>query len=128
MIGIKIIVCLTFLIVPVLTYIIGRKVKKNPPKQINKVVGYRTALSMSSQEAWDYANGRLGVLMIKGALYSFIIAIIGTIVTLLINVPIESIAFTIIISVIILVQVVCMMTPTFTIEKELKNEVYKNTK
>ena len=36
MIAIKIIVCLTYLIVPVLTYIIGLKVKKNPAKQINK--------------------------------------------------------------------------------------------
>lgn len=126
MIAIKIIVCLTYLIVPVLTYIIGLKVKKNPAKQINKTVGYRTALSMSSQEAWDYANGRLGELMIKGALYSLIVAILGMVITFVISVPTDSVAFPIIISVIILVQVICMMIPTFTIEKELKNEVYKN--
>ena len=126
MISVKITVCLTFFIVPALTYIIGLRVKKNPPRQINKTVGYRTALSMSSQEAWDYANGRMGELMIKGALYSFVVAVIGAIITLVINVPTESIVFPIIISAIILIQVVCMMTSTFTIEKELRNEVYKN--
>lgn len=125
MMEVKITMYLTLFLVPVLVFIIGLRVKKNPPKEINSIKGYRTRLSMSSQEAWDYANGRLGVLMIKGALYSLIAGIVGLIILIVSNIPAEGVLFPVIISVILLVQVICMIIPTITIEKELKNEVYK---
>ena len=36
--------------------ITGYYFKKNPPKKINRMVGYRTKASMKSQDAWDFAQ------------------------------------------------------------------------
>ena len=51
----------TFLLImtmmtPILMILIGLLWKKHPPKQINSFYGYRTARSMQSQEAWDFAH------------------------------------------------------------------------
>lgn len=126
MVAVKITTYATLFLVPVITYIIGINVKKNPPKEINKIKGYRSALSMASQEAWDYANGRLGELMLKGSLYSLIAGVIGLIILLIINLPTDAILFPILISAVMLIQAVVMIIPTTRIEKELREEVYKN--
>lgn len=48
------------MIVPFLPIVIvcatGYYLKDNPPKKINKVIGYRTKRSMNSQDAWDFAQ------------------------------------------------------------------------
>ena len=36
--------------------IAGLILKMHPPKNINKIYGFRTKLSTSSQEAWDYSH------------------------------------------------------------------------
>ncbi|MBL6619505.1 MAG: SdpI family protein [Flavobacteriales bacterium] len=41
-----------------LLWIIQAVVRRNMPKKPNGVYGYRTRRSMSSQQAWDYANRR----------------------------------------------------------------------
>jgi len=43
---------LPFLIIAITGYYF----KKNPPKKINMLMGYRTKRSMQSQEAWDFAQ------------------------------------------------------------------------
>lgn len=44
------------MMMPILMILIGLLWKKHPPKQINSFYGYRTAWSMQSQEAWDFAH------------------------------------------------------------------------
>lgn len=44
------------MLTPILMILIGLLWKKQPPKQINRIYGYRTARSMQSQEAWDFAH------------------------------------------------------------------------
>ncbi len=44
------------MMMPILMILIGLLWKKHPPKQINSFYGYRTARSMQSQEAWDFAH------------------------------------------------------------------------
>jgi uncharacterized membrane protein len=39
--------------------------KKNPPKKINHIYGYRTSRSMRSQESWELANRHSVDLMVK---------------------------------------------------------------
>ncbi len=48
------------ILLPVAMALIGACFKKNPPKRVNWLYGYRTARSMKSQEAWDYAHRRMG--------------------------------------------------------------------
>ena len=50
------------LVIPAVMIIIGAFFLKRPPKKINGIYGYRTALSRKSQETWDFAHhysGRL---------------------------------------------------------------------
>ena len=46
----------TALLVPLGMFVIGLIMAKRPPKRINHICGYRTARSMKSQAAWDFAN------------------------------------------------------------------------
>lgn len=52
-----------------ITLIAGRILIKFPPKSINMLYGYRTASSMKSQEAWDFAQVYSARLMTRLAVY-----------------------------------------------------------
>ena len=56
MAGMNILLFVCVLICPVIAIVTGFILMKNPPKEINNTVGYRTRRSKSSQEAWDFAN------------------------------------------------------------------------
>lgn len=44
------------LIIPVTMIGFGRLFRTHPPRQINEVYGYRTAMSMKNQDTWDFAH------------------------------------------------------------------------
>lgn len=46
--------------IPVLMMIIGAFIMRNPNRMLMTVLGHRTRRSRQSDEAWDYANRRLG--------------------------------------------------------------------
>ena len=48
-----------------------------PPGSINHLYGYRTPRSMSSQENWDYAQGRSAGLMLMSGIIMIAIALLG---------------------------------------------------
>lgn len=50
------------LLVPLIMIIFGRIFKKSAPKDINYVYGYRTPMSTSSKEAWEFAHKYMGKL------------------------------------------------------------------
>ena len=50
------------LLIPVAMICIGTRFVKKPPSRINSVYGYRTARSMKSQAAWDFAHRYCGKL------------------------------------------------------------------
>ena len=53
------------LLLPVIMLVLGRLFQTRPPKTINGLFGYRTARSMKSQEAWDFAHRTRGRLWFK---------------------------------------------------------------
>ena len=53
------------LLLPVIMLVFGRLFQTKPPKTINGLFGYRTARSMKSQEAWDFAHRTCGRLWFK---------------------------------------------------------------
>lgn len=59
---------ITSIFLPFGMSLIGAHLRRNPPKTINWVYGYRTTRSMSSPEAWDYANRRCGEVWVRGGL------------------------------------------------------------
>lgn len=50
------------LLIPLTMIFFGTRFLKKPPKKINSVYGYRTARSMRSQAAWDFAHRYCGKL------------------------------------------------------------------
>lgn len=56
-------ICNLFL--PVIMIIMGNVFVKHPPKTINGVYGYRTAMSRKNQETWDFAHHYCGKLWTK---------------------------------------------------------------
>lgn len=50
---------ITDLLPPVTLIVLGIIYKFKPPKEINRISGYRTTKSMRSQKTWDYAQKRL---------------------------------------------------------------------
>lgn len=53
------------LLIPALMIIAGRMMWKHPPKNINGVIGYRTARSMRNTDTWKYAQEYCGYLWWK---------------------------------------------------------------
>lgn len=65
------------LFIPVLMILCGYLMYKHTPKDINGLVGYRTAMSMKNQETWDFANNYCGRLWVKvGAVMTIISALV----------------------------------------------------
>lgn len=48
------------LLIPCVMIGFGSYFKNHPPKNINYIVGYRTARSMKSKETWDFAHRHSG--------------------------------------------------------------------
>lgn len=65
------------LFIPVLMILCGYLMYKHTPKDINVLVGYRTAMSMKNQETWDFAHNYCGRLWVKVGAVMTIISGIG---------------------------------------------------
>lgn len=50
------------LLIPVAMIGFGRVFLKHPPKEINGIYGYRTAMSMKNKETWEFAHKYCGKL------------------------------------------------------------------
>ena len=50
------------LLVPAIMLIAGYFMHKHPPKNINYIVGYRTARSMRNMDAWQFAQKKAACL------------------------------------------------------------------
>ena len=66
---------MTFL-VPAIMIVVGAWMEKDPPKEINWIIGYRSTRSMKSQEAWDFANHYGGKVMKKAGWITLALSVI----------------------------------------------------
>jgi len=70
----------TVLLLPVVMLFVGIKFGKSAPKKINMTFGYRTARSMKSTEAWQYAHKFIGNLWKKlGVIMLFVTLLYGAV-------------------------------------------------
>lgn len=53
------------LLIPALLILAGRWMWKNPPKEINSILGYRTKRSMRNMDTWKFAHEYCGKLWWK---------------------------------------------------------------
>ena len=100
--------------IPALMIIIGAFIMRNPNRMLMTVLGHRTRRSRQSDEAWDYANRRLGDFWKKlGALLFLLIGL-----SYLIN-PMEGRDLH---SFNTVVGIVFLFIPSFLVERELKKK------
>ena len=102
----------TILLVGITFLIIGRYMKRNPPKKINPYKGYRTKRSKASQEAWDHALVYSADVMQKVGMYLGL----ASIPFLLLDDNLVTI-----ITATIVILFFCFM-PIYSTEKELKEK------
>ena len=48
------------LLLPLIMIVIGYLFRKNPPKEINNLAGYRTTMSMKNKDTWEFAHHHCG--------------------------------------------------------------------
>ena len=94
---------------PILMLVIGIVFQKHAPKEINGFIGYRTRRSMQSQEAWDYANKRMGEIWLA----------LGVIL-LVVSIPLTLLFAENGLTIAMIAQVVALILSIIPVEVELK--------
>lgn len=96
-------------LIPILILVIGIVFQKHAPKEINGFIGYRTRRSMQSQEAWDYANKRMGEIWLA----------LGVIL-LVVSIPLTLLFAENGLTIAMIAQVVALIVSIIPVEVELK--------
>lgn len=109
-------------LIPLVMIIFGRKIKKNAPKEINYIYGYRTTMSTSSKDAWDFAHKYIGRLWFALGITMLIPSIIAMI--LVIGLDKDTVGYTG--TVITFMQLAFMVIPIIPTEIALKKNFDEN--
>ena len=72
--GIWLIIAVESLLIPAIMVGIGWLFRKRPPKNINPIYGYRTAMSMKNQDTWDFAHRICAEVWIRWGLVLLIVS------------------------------------------------------
>lgn len=104
------------LMIPIMMIAIGYWFKNNPPKNVNWIYGYRTKRSMSSKEAWIFAQHCLGDFWFKIGLGLLVVIIFDK---LLIQMASEELS-----SINIVINLIGVIVPIYFVEKRLKQAGY----
>ena len=81
-IGMWVFMLICNLLIPAVAIWYGRRFQANPPKEPNGVFGYRTARSMKSREAWDFAQRKMGQVWGRWGFALLPLAVVGQALTL----------------------------------------------
>ena len=116
--GFFIVVFVCNLIMPILMIIAGYMMYKHPPKDINGLIGYRTARSRKNIDTWRFAHDYCGRLWLK-------LGIILLIPTILAQLPlVKSSDNTIGIATVVIetIQIIVLIGSIWPVEKALKEK------
>ena len=56
------------LLIPLMMILLGRQMLRRPPERINRLFGYRTAMSMKNPDTWAFAHRHCGRLWLRWGL------------------------------------------------------------
>ncbi|NBG87492.1 SdpI family protein [Isachenkonia alkalipeptolytica] len=101
-------------VIPILLIIFGAYFERNPVKKGAVIFGHRTRRSKQSEEAWDYANRRMGPLWKKWGAILFVIIALSYVINPLAGRDLNYLHF--------ILGVIFVFIPTFIIEGELKRQ------
>ena len=60
MMGFWVFMLMMEMLIPIAMIGVGRVFLRHPPDRINRVVGYRTAMSMKNRDTWEFAHRYCG--------------------------------------------------------------------
>lgn len=60
-------------VIPLMTLLIGVLFYYKPPQKINYIYGYRSSMSMKTQETWEYAHQFCGKLWIAVGIFMLVV-------------------------------------------------------
>jgi len=106
------------LLVPAIMLIAGYFMHKHPPKNINYIVGYRTARSMRNMDAWQFAQKKVGMLWQKAGCIALIASVLIQIPFLFLSVD----AFSAFSLVLMFAQLALLLLTILPVERALKRE------
>ena len=110
------------LLMPLIMLIGGYCMYKNPPKEINGWLGYRTKMSKKNKETWAFAHHLCGRLWISSGILLLVL-------TIVVQIPFAQSGDTTVGVVTLLVeavQLVVMIGSIFAVEKALKKNFDEN--
>ena len=104
------------LLVPTTMFIGGAIMTKHHPKEINSLLGYRTARSMQNMDTWKFAHSYCGRIWWKIGLITFILTVLSHLPFYSSN---EDIIGTVSL-VTVMIQLIILFIPIFITENALK--------
>lgn len=104
------------LLIPVTMILFGKRFKDSPPKNINRLFGYRTSRSMKNQDTWEYAHRCFGNLWLWFGVVLLPVSVAAMLFSL--GKSVDHIAWCGL--AVIIIQLVPMAIPIFITEHKLK--------
>ncbi|MBB4118385.1 MAG: SdpI family protein [Mesonia hippocampi] len=104
----------------ILLIVTGFLFKKNPPKKINPLYGYRSKSSMKNQTRWDFAQCKSAKELIRSGIFLCATTVFGFII------PENKIYTLYIIGVIAILIILSAIFPIIQTERAIKNKFDKN--
>ena len=120
--GFWIFMLISVLLVPAIMLIVGRVFMKRPPREINGIYGYRTAMSMKNKDTWDFAHRYCGRIWLRWGAVLLAVTVIPMLCV--IRTGIERVSVTALI--IMGVQIVVLIASIFPTERALKRTFDKD--
>lgn len=129
------ILCLLFVsacVVPIAMMFGGWIMRSAAPAEPNRFVGYRTQLSMSSTDAWHYANSccgrlwmRLGIVLLAGGMAAIFFVVLAILQN---SVSVQTAPDALMWCILLVsgVQIACMILSIFLVERELRRVFHKD--
>ncbi len=110
------------LLIPVTMIVFGKIFMKNPPKRINSVYGYRTAMSRKNKETWQFAHTYCGRLWVSLGLVLLVLSAAACL--FLLGKDVDTIGYGG--GIICFVQMAVMISSIFFVEKALNRAFDKS--
>ncbi len=109
---------ITGLLVPFIMLTAGWFLHRHPPRDINWAIGYRTARSMKSKEAWMFAQKKMGIYWEWAGAAALIVSAAVQIPFMFFSIETMSIVSL----VLMFVQLAVLIASIFPVERALKKE------
>lgn len=108
-------------IIPLTMMGFGRLFLNSPPKKINGNYGFRTAMSILNMDTWKFAHYHCGKLWTKVGTVTLLCSVVAYIAVMVMP---QEVMYTFIV-VVLGLQLIALIAPTFVIEKKLKDNFDK---